>query len=205
MGHESARPFRTLHALRIRGLATAEGIAETTGLGRDDAEADLAVLAGRGWAMFRDRRALWQITADGRAAHGAELETDLDGVAVDDLGPAYASFLELNREFKALCGAWQLREGQPNDHLDADYDRQAIRRLRALHDRATPVLADLQRVLRRLAPYAPRLGDALARLEAGDTSRFTGVMCDSYHDVWMELHEDLLLTQGLDRSSEGSH
>ena len=34
--------------------------------------------------------------------------------------------------------------------------------------------------------------------------RLTGVMCGSYHDVWMELHEDLILTQGIDRVSEGS-
>ena len=26
----------------------------------------------------------------------------------------------------------------------------------------------------------------------------------SYHDVWMELHEDLILTQGIDRAEEGS-
>ncbi|MFT7503790.1 MAG: hypothetical protein ACI91Q_002603, partial [Gammaproteobacteria bacterium] len=26
----------------------------------------------------------------------------------------------------------------------------------------------------------------------------------SYHDAWMELHEDLILTQGIDRSAEGS-
>ena len=33
---------------------------------------------------------------------------------------------------------------------------------------------------------------------------FTGVMCGSYHDVWMELHEDLILTLGVDRAKEGS-
>jgi len=39
---------------------------------------------------------------------------------------------------------------------------------------------------------------------AGETKMFTGVMCGSYHDVWMELHEDLILTQGIDRTAEGS-
>jgi len=29
-------------------------------------------------------------------------------------------------------------------------------------------------------------------------------MCGSYHDVWMELHEDLILTLGIDRAAEGS-
>ena len=29
-------------------------------------------------------------------------------------------------------------------------------------------------------------------------------MIDSYHTVWFELHEDLLATLGIERSSEGS-
>ena len=29
-------------------------------------------------------------------------------------------------------------------------------------------------------------------------------MCGSDHDVWMELHEDLILTQGIGRAEEGS-
>ena len=28
-------------------------------------------------------------------------------------------------------------------------------------------------------------------------------MCGSYHDVWMELHEDLILTLGVDRAEGG--
>jgi hypothetical protein len=27
-------------------------------------------------------------------------------------------------------------------------------------------------------------------------------MCESFHDVWMELHEDLITLQGIDRSLE---
>ena len=42
------------------------------------------------------------------------------------------------------------------------------------------------------------------RVDAGDVRMFTGVMCGSYHDVWMELHEDLILTLGIDRATEGS-
>jgi hypothetical protein len=38
----------------------------------------------------------------------------------------------------------------------------------------------------------------------GANNMFTGVMCGSFHDVWMELHEDLILTQGIDRAAEGS-
>jgi hypothetical protein len=50
----------------------------------------------------------------------------------------------------------------------------------------------------------PRLTTALEKVKAGDQKQFTGVMCGSYHDVWMELHQDLLLTLGIDRAEEGS-
>ena len=59
-------------------------------------------------------------------------------------------------------------------------------------------------VLVRLAPYGPRLARTCRRVVEGETKMFTGVMCGSYHDVWMELHEDLILTQGIDRGAEGS-
>ena len=37
----------------------------------------------------------------------------------------------------------------------------------------------------------------------GETNMCMGVMCGSYQDVWMELHEDLILTQGFGRAAEG--
>ena len=46
-----------------------------------------------------------------------------------------------------------------------------------------------------------RFSTALERLRAGDTDAFTRPLTDSYHDVWMQLHEDLLLTMGRERSS----
>ena len=67
-----------------------------------------------------------------------------------------------------------------------------------------PVVAALGAALSRLQPYAPRLETVCQRVTGGETNMFTGVMCGSDHDVWMELHEDLILTQGIDRMAEGS-
>ena len=55
-----------------------------------------------------------------------------------------------------------------------------------------------------MARYVDRLDEALARLQGGQMNMFTGVMCSSYHDVWMELHEDLIVLQRIDRVAEGS-
>ncbi len=79
-----------------------------------------------------------------------------------------------------------------------------MQRLVALNDDSAPVVARMGDVLVRLAPYGPRLARTCQRVVEGETNMFTGVMCGSYHDVWMELHEDLILTQGIDRAAEGS-
>ena len=96
------------------------------------------------------------------------------------------------------------RSGQPNDHSDAGYDKGVIDRLVAMKNESVPVVAAMGQVLGRLAPYVPRLESTSKRVVAGEHNMFTGVMCGSYHDVWMELHEDLILTQGIDRAAEGS-
>ena len=121
------------------------------------------------------------------------------------LSAAYARFVPINHEFKAVCGDWQLRDGRLNDHLDRAYDAAIVDRLGALHAEARPVLCHFGDVVDRLRPYAPRLDECATRVAAGDTKMIAGVMCGSYHDVWMELHEDLLLTQGISRAAEGSY
>ena len=155
-------------------------------------------------AMFREARSLWQLTPRGREVHPEALAADLDGIDVSGLSIHYHAFLDLNSAFKELCGEWQLRDGQPNDHSDASYDAKVIGALVELNGDAQPIVTSMASILGRLSPYAPRLDDTCRRVVSGQQNMFTGVMCGSFHDVWMELHEDLILTQGIDRSAEGS-
>ena len=180
-------------------------LAELAGLSVDATEAELKALAADGLATFREARALWQLTPDGRAAHGHLLEADAGRAGFRaGLGQSYGAFLELNEGFKALCGDWQLRNGAPNDHSDASYDAAVIARLGAIDDAAQPLSTAMGIVASRFQVYAPRLAATRRLVEVGEAKMFTGVMCGSYHDVWMELHEDLILTQGIDRAKEGS-
>ena len=204
MAHSSTPAFRTFHALRIKGFATVDTLIEMTALQVGDVEAHLAAMLEAEQAQFREARGLWQLTPDGRAAYPRLLADDLAGVDYTLLAPSYATFLAINSSFKELCGDWQLRDGDVNDHSDPAYDADVIDRLGTLDTAVQPVVATVGGVLARLEPYAPRLAQSLARLQQGETNMFTGVMCGSYHDAWMELHEDLILTQGIDRSAEGS-
>lgn len=196
--------FLTHHALRIKGFAKSETLAEMTALEHAEIEGHLADLAAAEWAMFREARSLWQLTPAGKAEHPKVLAADVARIDLGAMKPHYRDFLELNTAFKTLCGDWQLRDGAPNDHSDQAYDHQVVRRLVDLHGDAAPVVTVMSGILARLSPYVPRLASTCEAVVAGRTNMFTGVMCGSFHDVWMELHEDLILSQGIDRGAEGS-
>jgi hypothetical protein len=205
MAHESDLRFRVLHALRVKGFAKADVLAELTGLLVEDVEGELAGLAHEGLAVFREARALWQLSPEGRIAHADLLAHDVAHEGMRErLQVHYEPFLHVNEQFKELCGEWQLRDGSPNDHSDTVYDRNVIEQLLGIDAQAQPVVHAMAEVLGRLAPYAPRLKHTAERVDRGERNLFTGVMCGSYHDVWMELHEDLILTLGIDRAREGS-
>ncbi|MDO5500035.1 MAG: transcriptional regulator, partial [Propionibacteriaceae bacterium] len=57
---------------------------------------------------------------------------------------------------------------------------------------------DLEAVLDRFGDYGPRLSEAMDRALAGQ-SDYVAEHPDSFHTVWFQLHEDLLLTLGRPR------
>jgi hypothetical protein len=117
-----------------------------------------------------------------------------------DCARVYEAFLPLNREVLRVCTDWQVRPGgTPNDHADAGYDWSVIGRLEALDDRAGPLLRRLGDVEARFAPYRERLRTARRRVADGERDWLTSPRVDSYHSVWMELHETLLAALGRER------
>jgi hypothetical protein len=193
-----------IHVLRIRGFANVDGVAESLGSPTETVALVLASLVEQGSAQFFEARGLYKLTPAGTENHVRWLS----GLMVDDtrrlFHQTYTPFLELNSTFKELCTRWQTRDGSPNDHSDAGYDSRCIAELGGLLARSLEVLEGFASASRRFVLYAHRLQAAFARLESGDNRMFTGVMCGSFHDVWMELHEDLVQLLGIDRMQEGS-
>jgi hypothetical protein len=199
-----------LHGLRLKGFADAAGTAEAVGLEETDAKPVLDQLVGEGLATYREGRLSgFGLTPAGRAEHARLLTAELDASGQRDaVRGAYERFLAINQDLLTICTAWQLREvgGESvvNDHADAAYDTGVVDQLAGLHAKVAPICAELGAALDRFAAYGSRLGEALARIRAGDTDWFTKPMIPSYHTVWFELHEDLLATLGIERASEGS-
>ncbi len=197
-----------LHGLRLKGFADASAIADAVGLAEEGAKPELDRLVDAALAVYRDGRVSgYALTPAGRAEHARLLEAELEATgARSAIDAAYRRFLGINQRLLGICTAWQLREvdGESviNDHRDPGHDAQVIADLVELHELVTPICADLGDALTRFAGYGPRLSHALERVQAGDLDWFTKPMLPSYHTVWFELHEDLLVTLGIERSTE---
>lgn len=197
-----------LHTLRLSGFVPAATIAERTGRDAGEVADTLAGAAAAGLVKERTGRLSgWMLTADGRAEHArllaAELETTGARAVVER---AEQRFLELNEPFKEICSRWQLRaDGTPNDHGDPAYDRAVVDELGALHPRAVALTTDVADALPRFARYPRDLASAWTRVDGGETAAFATPLRASYHDVWMELHQDLMSTLGRERGAADGH
>ena len=196
--------FLVLHGLRLKGFADTAAVVDTTGLPEAEVTALLESAQADGLVTRRDGRVSgWSLTPGGRARHADQIAAEVDELgARDAIHDAYKRFLGVNGELLEVCTDWQLRNGALNDHSDAAYDEGVVARLHGIDDAVQPVCADLGAALGRFAGYGPRLGRALERVQAGERDWFAKPMIDSYHTVWFELHEDLLVTLGIERSKE---
>jgi hypothetical protein len=181
--------FRLLHEVRLRGVVEVH-------------EAEMVAPLIDGGFVVHAARGI-RITAVGRVTHAAWARLPEGGDEEQVAQRAYERFLPLNRELLRICSDWQVRPGGiTNDHKDARYDWSVIDRLHALDERVGPVVSRLGRAVERFAGYRPRLRAALQQVDDGAVEWLTSPRCDSYHTVWMQLHEDLLLAIGGNRASE---
>ncbi|GAB2485409.1 MerR family transcriptional regulator [Jatrophihabitans fulvus] len=128
----------------------------------------------------------------------------LDGCAERKaIDARFDEFLPINRELREVCSAWQtLPDGTPNDHSDAGHDDEVRERLEDVHRRIAPVIEGFAEVVPRLGRYLPRLQEALEKFRAGEASWLASPLMDSYHTVWMHLHQELILMLGLTRAED---
>jgi len=202
---ESAAGTSVLHALRVKGFAETDVLAEVTHL--DDVTVVQALEGFAADGLVSRKQGVdvsgWVLSPQGRAEHQKRLADELDAAGARAAVEArYAEFAELNPVVLQVCTDWQLRDGALNDHRDAAHDTSVVDRLAEAHERARPVLTGLATALPRFAGYADRLQHALDQVRAGRREWFDKPLIDSYHSVWFELHEDLLATLGLERSTE---
>jgi hypothetical protein len=187
-----------LQAVRLKGRVSSADLATTLGENPGDVAATVEQLIRSG--LLIDGETL-RISPEGRDRLSELLADERETIDAPALTATYDDFRSVNAEFKALVTDWQVKDGQPNTHEDADYDAAVIARLDRLHQRVLPIITAAAAQLPRLDRYAAKLQAALDKLHGGDNSWLSRPLIDSYHTVWFELHEELILAIGLTRKS----
>ena len=196
--------FDVLHSLRVKGLAGDAVLSALSGVPVEDLPAILDPLVEEGLVVRREGRMPGSmLTPAGKTEHLRLLEQDPATTgAADALKAFYERFLPINSDFKKICQRWQMRsDDTPNDHNDPAYDGEVVDQLARTDKQLRVPLQELANTLPRFGRYMPRLSAALDRVRAGDNASFARPMYDSYHDIWMELHEDLILSTGRTRGA----
>ena len=188
-----------LQAVRLKGRVSPADLAATLDEGLPEITKLVEQLTASALLVAG---AVLRISPDGRTRLNTLLAEERDGIDPAAVAAAYAEFQRVNPDFKRLVTDWQLKggpEGKPNTHDDAGYDAAVLARLDGVHQRVAPVVEAAATALPRLGAYLAKLRAALDRVRAGETAWLTRPLIDSYHTVWFELHEELILAVGLTR------
>jgi hypothetical protein len=184
-----------LQVLRIRGRATPESLAAALDFPLEPVRTALLDLAARDLAEDSGKPRLgWKITANGRLAADQRM-AGISSQARAVVSDRYETFRTLNDELKQLCADWQARTGSqgPADFAD---------RLSAIDRHIQQILAEIVPAAPHFAEYSARFTRAFGHFTSGSDSYLTGVLVDSYHNIWFECHECFFITLGRSRQAE---
>jgi DNA-binding MarR family transcriptional regulator len=188
-----------LQAIRLKGRVSPTDLAATLGEDPADVTATVDRLIAAGLLV---EATTLRISSTGRTRLSELLDEERKNADLAAMAAAYHEFRSVNADFKALVTDWQLKGGpggKPNPHDDAEYDAAVLARLEEVHARVAPILEAAGAQLPRLNAYPAKLLVALGKVKAGETAWLTAPLIDSYHTVWFELHEELILATGLTR------
>jgi hypothetical protein len=187
--HHTGSELLVLHSLRCIGFVSRPRVVTASGLPESEVDERLDDLVAAGLVTHEPGDfGGWGLSEAGRAADAERVAEELamSGTRAT-ISRAYGDFLVLNPELIDLCTAWLMSPDPKVLDLLTDFDQ-----------RADAVLADLYSALHRFKRYRVRLADALTRARAGQHD-YVATGLESYHNVWFQLHEDLLATLGIPR------
>lgn len=210
MAYRSAPEDLALHGVRVLGFPAASRVAGRYGLDPGTVQELLLDHEARGWVRHLSFAGSsgWSLTDAGRTENERRQAAELDRACARDIvADAHRAFLPLNQQFGAACTDWQLRPapGEPmtfNDHTDQRWDDRILQALASVQASFGRLCGLLSAGLSRFDGYAGLYSSALGQVEAGHHSWVDAADRDSLHTVWIQFHEDLLATLGIERGAD---
>jgi len=193
-----------MRTLYIKGFAGAGDLAAACFATPDEAAAVLDAMVADGIVEMAGET--FTLSADGKSLSAEVLASDRARWGAKSAADALDAFLPLDQRVKDVVTAWQVRDDDGeqvlNDHSDLDHDSAVLADLASLHEDVAAWLDRSSDSLARLAAYAARLERAAGMVAAGEHRYIASPTVDSYHSVWFELHEELILLAGRNRADE---
>jgi pyruvate,orthophosphate dikinase len=195
-----------VRALVVKGSTMLDGLAAALLASAEHLRPLLDLLVVDGLVEANDDA--FRLTRGGKTRGQAQLAADQQRWGIGRAEEALDAFLVIDPRVKEVVTAWQLREvggaQAINDHTDGAYDAGVLGRLAGVHRDATEWMSSLSHPPPGLRVYLLRLERALASARGGDGRFIASPRVDSYHGVWFELHEELILLAGRNRADEAA-
>jgi hypothetical protein len=194
---EQTRANDLLKRLRVAGRAEANNLDSNV----------INELIDKGWLSTAglDGCSL-RLTPEGRKRALLEFAQDTCDLGKELIDTVYERFGPLDQHLKVVITKWQLsgarRNGQMREARELIDGEPIADQLSEIHERAVKLLSELGKRLNRYLDYRNRLTAALGRIHERDYRFVASPLLDSYHAIWFELHEDLILLSGRSRSEE---
>jgi hypothetical protein len=182
---QTVSDFEALHAIRVGGMHAPK-------------PANAGELSARGLIFVTPVGCM--LTEAGQQHHAELLEAQRAQIDLEAVRALYERFLAVNQPTKSKCAEWQKL-------ADDAFDRRFViaTDLQDILVRVSTTITRTSEHVPRFAGYPPRMETALGRVLEGEAEYLTSPKVASFHNVWMECHEDYLLTLGISREDEGSY
>jgi hypothetical protein len=189
--------YAVLNGVYLRKMVTIEVLHDITAMPAGEIRAVLDDLASKGLAADVGGGNWMLEQPEGvRAAIAAYDERYSDLRASQDVLTWYERFEVLNAQFLTTLSAWQT----------SGSDDAALDKVLRLVDRQIKALTSFVGFVPRYQRYVDRFEASIEKVEAGHTEWVTSLTLDSVHNVWFELHEDILTVLGRPRDvAEAEH
>jgi hypothetical protein len=184
--------------LKVKGIATTSQLAVALGLNDATVQPHLDELVSLGVAAHRcssTEPPTYTCTAHGTVV----ISSVTQSIAVaqyDELYVIYRQFRDLNIRLKCL-----ITGQQESLAVSGSMTWRSLRTLKQINVDIAEILDRFSKIGRRYVAYAGRLNTARMLIERGQFEYVASPFLASYHTIWFELHEDILITLRIDRNA----
>jgi hypothetical protein len=181
--------FLVLNSLYLKKMASMADLAAISGLSTDEVEPMVSGFVEQDWVLDLGGELIVQ--PDGMAEVEGYYQQNFSAPAQrEGLAQWYSRFESINGRFIKLVTDWQETEG----------DAKVQDRVIATVERLVKSLGEITQLVPRYTGYIRRFERSIALVDQGNLDFVCTPTVDSLHNIWFELHEDVLLALGKERT-----